>query len=186
MLRKTGLFVLPVLTLTLVGCQGMGAGPLTSRQTTLGTLKTSVSQLEFQNEQLQKQVADLKSENRRYEDRLSQEQAENDDLATRLDNVKGLLGQRGEPSDIRTGGRTRSDVDPDEPSTTRVKRSTSRRKPPAASIPGRLEPAKNTDDDLGSVESAPSRSRLASGSRIREDRWLPVAKGLGTRQTEIK
>ena len=176
--RKTGLFVLLVCIGMLAGCQ---SGPIASRQATLGTLKTSVSQLEFKNQELEKQVAELKSENRHYEERLTQEQTENDDLATRLDNVKSMLGQRDGAMDIRTGGRSRSDVDLDEPAP-KARRSTVRRKPPAASIPGRIEPARDADD-VGMNDDPPSRGRLASSTkaRPREERWLPVAQGLGTR-----
>lgn len=166
------------------GCQG--SGPILSRQTTMGTLKTTVSQLEFQNEQLQKQVAELKSENRHYEDRLVQEQTENDDLATRLDNAKSLLGQRSGAGDVRTGSRSRSEDDPvDEPSPPKVRRSNSRRKPPAASIPGRIEPSRDSDD-VSLSDDPPTRSRMTASRRPREERWLPVARGLGTRQGELK
>jgi len=182
MLGRTLLIV--VLAGLATGCQG--TGPILSRQTTMGTLKTTVSQLEFKNDQLQKQVAVLKSENRHFEDRLVQEQAENDDLATRLDNAKGLLGQRGGAGDMRTGSRSRVDDDPvDEPPPPKARSSNSRRKPPAASIPGRIEPAHDSDD-VGLSDEPPPRSRLAASRRPREERWLPVARGLGTRDAERK
>ncbi len=147
----------------LTGCQG-GPGPLTSRYTTLGSLKTSVSQLEFQNEQLAKQVAELKSENRHFGDRLVQEEAENGDLAARLDDARNVLGQRGG----------------DEPATTKVRRSgNTKRKPPAAAIPGRIEPSDDPDGKDVGLSDPPPRSRVAARPP-RDDRWLPVARGLGS------
>ena len=167
------------------GCQG--TGPILSRQTTLGTLKTTVSQLEFKNDSLEKQVAELKSENRHFEDRLVQEQAETDDLATRLDNTKSLLGQRGGANDVRTGSRSRTedDLSDDPPPASKARRSSGRRKPPAASIPGRILPSKDADD-VSYSDDPPTSSRVASARRPREERWLPVARGLGTRQVEVK
>jgi outer membrane murein-binding lipoprotein Lpp len=183
MFRRACLII--VLGLLATGCQS--SGPLLSRQTTVGTLKTSVSQLEYQNDQLRKQVAELKSESRDFEDRLVQEQAENDDLATRLDNARSLLGQRDGPENVRTGSRSSSasENSVDEIPPPRARRSSGKRKPPAVSIPRQIEPARESDD-VGLSEDPPSRSRLAAARRPREERWLPVARGLGTRQGELK
>lgn len=165
------------------GCEG--GGPLTSRQTMMGSLKSSVSQLEYQNDELQRQVASLKAENRRFEDRLVQERAENEALASQLDGAKG----RGEPAgDVRTGSRSRSSAadDADEPPPSQVRRSKSRRQPPAVAIPGRIEPSRvEPDDDDVSSSLPPARSRLASRRSI-DDRWLPVARGTGTGQAALK
>lgn len=163
--------------LTLPGCQS--PGPLFSRQVTLGSLKTSVSQLEFRNEQLSKQVATLKSENRRIEDRLVQEEADNGDLAARLDDARNLLGDRG--MDIRTGSRSSDDASPP----TTVRRSKSTRKPPAASIPGRIEPARDSEGDDVGLTDPPARGRTAA-RQPSDRRWLPVARGLGVGQSAIK
>jgi outer membrane murein-binding lipoprotein Lpp len=161
------------------GCES--PGPLLSRQTTLGTLKTSVSQLEFQNEQLQKQVASLKADNRRLDDRLAQEQAENDDLADRLSNAKSLLGSQSQ--EFRTGSRSKAGAgdDLDEPPPAKVRRSNGRRQPPAAIIPGRMEPAREpADNDVG-MWDPPSRTRKPI-----DERWLPVARGTGAAQGTVK
>ena len=177
-------FPIVVLGLLVAGCES--GAPLLSRQTTLGTLKTSVSQLEYRNEQLQKQVAELKSENRHFEDRLVQEQTENDDLATRLDNLKGQVGQRDGAENIRTGSRTPTeDNSVDDLPPPKSRRSSGRRKPPAASIPGRIEPARESDD-VGLSDDPPPRRRVASDRPTREDRWLPVARGIGTREGELR
>lgn len=150
------------------GCQG---GPISSHQSMVGSLKTSVSQLEFQNDELQRQVASLKSENRRFEDRLVQERAENQELASRLgDN----------PSDFRTGSKSVSEDDSSvDPVAPKPRRSRSSRKPPAASIPGRIEPAREPSDDVSLAPPRP-RGRLAS-RRTLDDRWLPVARAAAAR-----
>ena len=48
-------------------------------------MKTTISHLQFENEQLKTEVAKLKEESRSFEDRLVQEQVHNGDLAARLD-----------------------------------------------------------------------------------------------------
>ena len=58
--RKLAL-LLAAMALAPVGCSQ--SNPFTSRQTTLGSLKASVSQLEFENEKLQKEVGELKADN---------------------------------------------------------------------------------------------------------------------------
>ena len=70
----------------MAGCAGertiLTGGP------TVGQLKTSLSHIEFENEQLKKSVAKLERENRSMEDRLVQEQIHNGDLAARLDDAR--------------------------------------------------------------------------------------------------
>jgi hypothetical protein len=160
----------------LAGCQG---GPVSSHQAMVGSLKTSVSQLEYQNDELARQVAGLKAENRRFEDRLVQERAENERLSAQLGDS---------PGDVRTGARSRSGStdDPDNPPSSRVRQSRSRRAPPAVAIPGQIEPAKPApgDDDLSSLPSTP-RGRLASRRSV-DDRWLPVARGIGSGDGTVK
>jgi outer membrane murein-binding lipoprotein Lpp len=164
------------------GCQS-GSGPLFSYNSNMNSLKASVSQLEFRNEELSKQVAALKSDNRHYQDRLVQEQAENDSLASQLNNAKG----RGD--DFRTGSRPDSGDADGTGAPSKVRRSKSTHKPPAAAIPGRIEPAPITQpepggDDVGIWKPSES-SRLAS-SRRTSDVWLPVAQGTGTGQGTVK
>lgn len=165
-----------------LGCQG--GGPLTSRQTTHGTLKASVSQLEYQNDELSREVADLRAENRRFEDRLVQERAENERLTAQLDGSTTA-------SDIRTGSRGRSSSGSDEEvdalPPAKVRQSRSRRAPPAVAIPGRLEPARPSDpgDDDVSYNPPPARGRLASRRTV-DDRWLPVARGTGSGHGTVK
>jgi outer membrane murein-binding lipoprotein Lpp len=182
----TGRHALPTAALSLAlaclvaGCES--PGPLLSRQTTLGSLKTSVSQLEFQNEQLQKQVASLKQDNRRLDDRLAQEQAEADDLADRLSNAKSLLGSQSQ--EFRTGSRSKPGAgeDLEEAPPSRVRRSNSRRQPPTVTIPGRMEPARPPgDDDVGMSDPPPARTR-----KPYDERWLPVARGTGAADGTVR
>jgi hypothetical protein len=83
------------------GCSGQSSfltgGP------TVGQLKTSLSHLEYENEQLRKTTAKLERENRSMEDRLVQEQLENGDVTARLDDARNLLRQRGIDDDVRLG-----------------------------------------------------------------------------------
>src|SRR4051794_17308499 len=75
------------------GCAAQG--PLLSRQTTLGTLKTSVSRLEYENEQLKRELAEAKTENQRISRRLDQEEAANGELTARLDDARNLISRQG-------------------------------------------------------------------------------------------
>jgi hypothetical protein len=178
--RTTGRILLIAGLAGLAGCEG--GGPLTARTTQMGSLKASVSQLEFQNDELQRQVSSLKSENRRFEDRLVQERAENERLASQLDGAKERLGES--PGDVRTG--SRSDLDDDEIPPPRARRSKSTRKPPAAQIPGQIRPALPVDDDdLGSADPDSTRGRVVSRRAI-DDRWLPVARGIGAGDATVK
>src|SRR4051794_28361793 len=70
-------------------------GPLLSQRTTVGSLKASLSHLEYENRQLRGEVAALKDENREIENRLVQEEAHNGDISARLDDARTLLGNRG-------------------------------------------------------------------------------------------
>ena len=68
------------------GCAQSGNSFL-ARRTTVGSLKTGLSHLEFENNQLKSKVAELKSINRDAEDRLVQEESANGELKARLDNA---------------------------------------------------------------------------------------------------
>ncbi|HMB04634.1 MAG TPA: hypothetical protein VKP69_12950 [Isosphaeraceae bacterium] len=165
------------------------SGPLLSRGTTLGTLKTSVSHLEFENSQLRRELSKAKSESREFEDRLVQEERTNDDLKSRLDDARNLLSQRGydlggssSPSGLDPGS-----GDPPPAQTLPAGRSSrKRRKPPFVQIPGRIDTVppsdakKGTADDLFEQPSTPSRDEFGpQGRRDDLERWLPVAQGMG-------
>ena len=63
-----------------LGCSP-ARGRFTSRQTMNGTLKASVSQLEFENEKLRKEVAELKADNSRLDTQLAQERDANGEMS---------------------------------------------------------------------------------------------------------
>ena len=181
----------------IAGCSGQSnfltGGP------TVGQLKTSLSHLEYENEQLKKRTAKLESENRSMEDRLVQEQIDNGDLTARLDDARNLLRDRGLEPDVRLGSRRRgnsddlSDDDDGQRARTlpagRVTRP--RRKPPFAQISGRVDEVPPIQD--GREPSARSRKRRDAGTnrsgRLDDEdvdhhtfqtgpfRWLPVANG---------
>ena len=71
------------------------SGPLLSKGTSVGTLKTSLSHMEYENQQLRREVASLKAEDRQTEDRLVQEESANGDLSARLDNAMAMLKRQG-------------------------------------------------------------------------------------------
>jgi hypothetical protein len=166
--------------LAVVGAGCAQSNPLISHRATLGSLKTSVSQLEFENQQLKQKVANLDSESRQIEDRLVQEESINGDLRARLDDAKALLSRRGLGPD---GSDAAVDSDPFAPRRTlpagRSNRKT--RKPPFAQIPGRVEtepPADEQEDDV--PNSSSKRWRGDPGPQSRRDDpavWLPVARG---------
>jgi hypothetical protein len=144
-------------------CTGAGAAAGCSGQSsfltggpTVGQLKTSLSHLEFENQQLKRSLAKLQQENRSIEDRLVQEQLDNGDLAARLDDARNLLGDRGLASDFRArssrgGDSFRDSAREDEGSAPRTlragQRSRQRRKPPFARITGSLNSIPSADDD---------------------------------------
>ena len=174
--------------LVLVGCTQ--PGPLLSRRTTLGTLKTSLSHVEFENEQLRSKVAKLESENRAIEDRLVQEEAINGDLTARLDDARNLLGHSemdwgGSSRSARRGGST-AEVSPSQ--TLPAGRSNrTPRKPPFAQIPGRIEaapPAEGEDFNRpGTLRSDPFGPQ---SWRDDDAQWLPIAQGTNEPDSKVR
>lgn len=161
------------------GCSGRGTY-ITGGPTT-GQLKTSLSRLEYENDQLKTQVARLKRENRSFEDRLVQEQIHSGDLAARLDDARNIIRDRGYDFD---------DIDADaplsRPQTLPAGRATPpRRKPPTARIPS---PARDDEEipplilngDRTSSRDVRRRTSRRDGDsvslRVDDDfRWIPVA-----------
>ncbi len=97
---------------TLAGCAQ--AGPFTERHTMIGSLRSSVAQLESEKYQLQKQVAEARAESRRLEDRLVEEEAHGQALAKQLSDVKRLVRNSG-PDPIDLSGPTLDDFPPAPP-----------------------------------------------------------------------
>jgi hypothetical protein len=160
-------------------------------------MRTTLSHVQFENEQLRTEVARLKQESRSMEDRLAQEQIHNGDLAARLDDARNLLRDRGVDWDTKLSTRTRppgvSDLDEEtRPARTLPAGRTTRkpRKPPTASIPGHLEDLPTArDDDPTSNDTISFRSSGSLRPRLASDRsasslddehynWQPVARGI--------
>ncbi len=164
------------------------SGPIATHRNTVGSLKASVSQLEYDNGNLRKQVADLKSESTRVSNDLDREGIVNGELSARLDDAKDVIRRQGgdvaalgRPSGGASKASASTESGDDEippPAKSPIRRSRGGRKPPAAQIP-RIEPP--TDPGPGGISPAsetydpgPQASRFAD-----DGRWLPVARGRG-------
>jgi hypothetical protein len=162
-------------------------GPITSRYTTIGALKTSLSHLEFENQQLKTRGSSLESENRDIEDKLVQEEAVNGDLSARLDDARNVLSQRGSGWGDGIAGSNGADSAPRALPAGRSNRS--RRKPPFARIPGRVEenqPGAGFDEPFHG-NSLPSAESLGPQSMLNDDgQWLPIAQGTSAPATKVR
>ena len=133
------------------GCAGSGSGSFLSPSASVGSLKTSLSHMEYENQQLRSQVAKLETDNRQIENRLVQEESANGELSARLDDARTLLSDRGIDSGNGVAGSNNSQRTIPAGQSTRKKR-----KPPFAQIPDRIDSAPGDDnkeppasDDLG-------------------------------------
>jgi hypothetical protein len=162
-------------------------GPFTSRQTMVGSLKASVSQLEFENEKLRKEVGELKADNSRLDTLLTQEQDANGEITARLDDARDLIRRQGGNAQA-LGAPSKNFEDDNIPppvATPRGQRAKSSRKPPATRIP-QIEAApfgSSSGDDLGYQPPSRTPRDLGPTDSDDEDRWLPVARGLGSTVT---
>jgi hypothetical protein len=170
--------------LVLSGCAQTGSTFTLPRRTSMGTLKTSLSHLEYENQQLRREVAQLKTDTRDIEDRLVQEEAENGELKATLNDARHLLSQRGFDFDSQPSSTTGRNPNDDEKGTTipAGQSTRKRRKAPFTQIPGRIEAiprAEPADDDEhviapGSGHGDP----FGPQSQLNDaDRWLPIAHG---------
>jgi hypothetical protein len=180
----------------LAGCSGQ-SGWLTGGPT-VGQLKTSLSHLEYENEQLKKSTANLQRENRSMEDRLVQEQMSNGDLTARLDDARNLLRDRGIDADVRVGshqggeilGGSTSGREGDERASFPDASRTKRRKTPFAQIAGGTDsvaPIDIKDPDVDTEDSERPRAKTKRSGRRLEDEldhhsyhkapqsWMPIA-----------
>ncbi len=159
-----------------LGCAGQN--PFTSRQTTMGSLKASVSQLEFENEKLRKEVGELKADNSRLDNQLVQEREANGEIAARLDDAKDLLRRQGVNAQAMGGSsNTFEDDVPPPVATPKPRRIKNNRPPPAVRIPS---PGSGSTNDEDLSLQIPSRTPRDIGPTDRgdDDNWLPVARGL--------
>jgi len=152
------------------------SSPFLANRTTVGSLKASVSHLDFENRKLQRQITSLQSENRQTENRLTQEESENGDLSARLDDAKDLLRKRGvgEASESEAGSSAAQMIPA-------ARSGKARRKAPFAQIPGRIDPLPSSSDDSTDIRGArsPLDDDLWPQSRPRlTPHWLPVAQGI--------
>ncbi len=177
--------VLLAATSLLVGCAQ--PGPLFSRFTTVGTLKTSLSHLEFENQQLRSKVTNLESENREIENRLVQEEAVTGDLSARLDDARDLLGRNGYSSGSSTSASNRDESGARALPAGRSSRTP--RKPPFARVPGRINsapPADNYDDEFNRPTLPSADSLGPQSGRDDDGQWLPIARGATTPATKVR
>lgn len=186
-----------VILIASAGCSGQSTfltgGP------TVGQLKTSLSHLEYENEQLKKRTAKLEQENRSIENRLVQEQLSNGDLTARLDDARNLLRDRGLESEVKLGSRRRNDENNDasssgEGTTARTlpagRTSRPRRKAPFAQISSGPGNAPLSEDPDGGSATGSRKSKDAKSDRSRRRntddfdqhsfqsgslKWLPIA-----------
>lgn len=153
------------------GCAGQSS--LLAGRTTVGSLRTSVSHLQYENEQLKRQVADLKTDTRKLEDQLVQEEARNGDLAARLDDARHALRTNG--SDGSTASAEPEPIEPAQRARPAGRSNRTKRKPPFAQIPGSAETP--SGDDEGTADDVPAgRGSGPQSWRDKGDGWLPVAR----------
>jgi len=164
----------------LLGCAQ--SGPMFGGGTKVGTLKTSLSHLEYQNEQMRKEIALLKSENRRIEDQMAQVEAENGELTARLDDARNVMRQSG-------------DAPRDDPARTLPagRSNRARRKPPFARIPGRIDPIPPGEPDetlpIDPFDAPTTRKSDEFGPQGKvedRDRWLPIARGTANVPAQVR
>jgi len=174
----------------------------------LGQLKTSLSHLEYENEQLKKTTAKLQRENRSMEDRLVQEQMENGDLTARLDDARNLLRDRGVDADVRLGSHRGGDTlggstsdsasEPDRlPDGSRSRR----RRTPFAQISAGNDSGASSDPDDAATDTDSGdrpRSRTRRSPRRTDDErdqhsfhkapqsWMPIADNTDDSMIQIR
>lgn len=161
----------------LAGCQN-SSGPVFGRQAMVGTLKASVSQLEYENQQLKTQVAELNRDKREAEDRLSQEEQANGDLAARLDDARELLRRQGVNMPESKAARVSDESIPPPRAPARKQN----RKPPSVELP-RVDPPDEVDSEQEPPSTKPRRRTRSSTDQAAyrqqdpdDTRWFPVAR----------
>lgn len=160
--------IVPILGLVcaagMIGCSSSGGG-LLQRGPTVGSLKTVVSRLEFENEKLRREVADARVESQRINDQLAQLESANTDLTARMGQFQG-----DDPSLAGNGGRARPTGGGN----------SNAQKPPFARIPGQGRAIPSLDDlpPDDPPRRKTSRSPSPETSRRTDDdqRWLPIAR----------
>ena len=173
--------------LALIGGLAIGAGcspqsGFTRRHGMLGALKTNVAQLESEKDNLSRELATQKAENRRIESELAAVESQNGDLAARLDDARTVMTRQG----LAEGRSTLSASDDDRGSKRKaspVKNPPRSRKTPFAQIPKERRDLdeseiRSPEDLLDSPRPRDDRDELGPQSRLDDNSpWLPVARG---------
>jgi len=166
----------------LAGCAQSGV--TLPRRTSMGALKSSLSHIEAENQQLRREVAQLKTDYREVEDRLVQEESYNGELKATLDDARHLLSQRGFDFDGTPGSTLTSERAQANSEITIPARQSGPRRPrkaPFAQIPGGIHAIPRTEPTLEEPafdEDPPSAFRPGDQSRFSSPRpWLPIARG---------
>jgi hypothetical protein len=188
--RGSSLGLALLLSGMLAGCAS--PGPLASRQTMIGGLKASVSQLESEKEELRREVAELKADNHRISDSLVEERSRNGDLVTRLDGARNIIRSQGlNQSEFARSGDSVPELD--DPPAPRRASPGNRPAPKPRKTPFAEIPARSTSDGFGDSASnfdAP-RSPLdddysPQARRDTDSRWLPVSRGVSEPGTRVR
>ena len=171
-----------MLALAISGAGCASQPPVLGRNTMVGSLRASVASLESQNRKLSRDVADLRAERQDLEDRLVSEQAQNEALASRIQQNQELA-QAPDPS---TGeGAFDAFSTPESPPPARRALPAGRtqgRKVPFAQIPGEIRPLSEDDAERPSNSSADDLFFHSGGiddqSRLDDSRtrWMPMAR----------
>lgn len=154
------------------GCAGQSS--LLASRTTVGSLRTSVSHLQYENEELKRQVADLKADGRKLEDQLVQEETRNGDLTARLDDARQALRTHG--SDGAASSLEPEPIEPPQRARPAGRSNKSKRKPPFAQIPGWGADSPSEDDEGTSEEGSRAGGSGPHTWRDKGDGWFPVAR----------
>lgn len=167
----------------------------------IGSLRSSVAQLESEKYQLQKQVAEARAEARQLEDRLVDAEAHGQALARQLDDARKVVRNPGSSDPIDFPEPSIDDFPaPTPPPRRSLPASRTRgRKFPFAEIPGRIQPLPDDDpfapeDDRDSGRYAdpselfPSQGGFGDQSRLDSARsgWLPVARGFDAAPNRLR
>ena len=153
------------------GCAGSGSGSFLSPSTSVGSLKTNLSHMEYENRQLKSRLARLEGDSRDSENRLLQEQTANEELTSRLNDARTLLSQKEGSSGVDDELNPRKTLPAGRSNRTK-------RKPPFAQIPGRIDSIPNELDESKSRKGASTNDDFGPQSRLNAPSfWLPVATG---------
>ena len=161
------------------------SGPIATHRNTVGMLKQSVSQLEYSNDNLKKQVAELKSDSSRAETELVQERNNNGELTARLDDAKDALRKEGKdvtalnrPIGSASKASTASADDEIPAPRSQVQRSSRRnRKPPSAAIPPKIESSVDNGPGALQLPSEPNDPGPQASRSAEDGTWLRVTRG---------